>query len=110
MKTVSIGMPAYNEEANIGYLLRDLLAQKTGKIKIEKIIVNSDGSTDKTASEVRKVKSKKIILINNKKRTGRAFRQNQMMRKTDSDVLVLIDADTLIKDKNFLEKISTPII
>jgi len=110
MKTVSIGIPAYNEEANIGYLLRDLLAQKTGKIKLEKIIVNSDGSTDKTASEVRKVKSKKIILINNKKRTGRAFRQNQMMRKTDSDVLVLIDADTLIKDKNFLEKISTPII
>lgn len=108
--TISIGIPAYNEEANIGYLLRDLLAQKTGKIKLKEIIVNSDGSTDRTAAEVRKVKSKKIILMDNKKRKGRSLRQNQIMEKTGSGILVLIDADTLIIDKYFLEKISAPII
>lgn len=110
MKTLTVGIPAYNEEANIRYIIEDLLSQKNKSFRLVKIIVNSDGSTDNTVKEVSKVKSKKIVILNNKKRAGRVLRQNQIINLTNSDVLVLIDADTQIKDKNFLEKISRPIL
>lgn len=109
MKTLTIGIPAFNEEANIRFILKDLLAQKTEGFKLEAIIVNSDGSTDNTVVEALKVKSRKIKIMNNKKRTGRVFRQNQIFKKSESDVLVLIDADTQIKDKDFLKKIAFPV-
>ena len=51
--TVTIGIPAYNEEKNIGRLLRALLRQKTNGLSIKKIIVISDASTDKTSQIVR---------------------------------------------------------
>ena len=46
--TVTIGIPAYNEEANVRNLLVSLLAQKETNFKLQEIIVVSDGSTDKT--------------------------------------------------------------
>lgn len=107
--TLTIGIPAYNEEANIRFIIHDLLSQNFNGIKLENIIINSDGSDDATVSEVRKIKSKKIIILDNKKRTGRAYRQNQIMKRSHSDALVLVDADTQIKDKNFINKITKPI-
>lgn len=110
MPTLSIGIPAYNEEANIGFIINDLLLQNFKGLKLDNIYINSDGSKDATVSIVKKIKNKHIILIDNKKRTGRAYRQNQIMKLTQSDVLVLVDADTQIKDKNFISKITGPII
>ena len=49
---VSIGIMAYNEEKNIGNLLKTLLKQNLSFVK-EIIVVNS-GSTDKTAKIVKK--------------------------------------------------------
>ncbi len=109
MKTITVGIPAFNEEANIGFILKDLLAQNTKDFKIEAIVVNSDGSRDRTVKEALKIKDKRIIVLDNKKRTGRVYRQNQIFKISDSDALVLIDADTQIKDKNFLKKITAPI-
>jgi len=50
---VSIGIMAYNEEANIGRLLARLLEQRTQKVKIEKILVVASGCTDRTEDIVR---------------------------------------------------------
>lgn len=109
-KLLSVAIPAFNEEANIGYLIRDLLAQKIKGFSFKEIIVSSDGSSDKTVEIVKKIKNKKIVLFNNKTRKGRAFRQNQIMKYSDSDVLVLLDGDIQISDKNFLNKIVSPIV
>lgn len=109
LKTLTIGIPAFNEEANIRFILKDLLAQKTEGFRLEAIIVNSDGSTDNTVMKALKLKSKKITVLDNKKRTGRVFRQNQIIKMSESDALVLIDADTQIKDINFLKKITSPV-
>lgn len=108
--SITVGIPAFNEEANIGYIIRDLLAQNNKNYNLEAIIINSDGSTDNTVNEVKKIKSNKIILMDSKKRMGRTTRQNQIMKLASSRVLILIDADTQVKDKNFLDKISSPII
>lgn len=106
--TITIGIPAFNEETNILYLLSDLLAQVKKSFILSSIIVCSDGSTDATVRKAKEIKSPKIIVIDNKKRLGRAVRQNQIMQKANGDVLVLVDADIQIKDKFFLEKIIKP--
>ena len=55
--TLSIGIPAFNEEANIYFLLKDLLSQKMDQFNLERIIVNSDGSTDDTIEQVKRIKN-----------------------------------------------------
>ena len=75
--SVTIGIPAYNEEANIGHLLKSLIKQKEEDFKIDKIIVSSDGSTDRTIEIVKSFKDSRIKLLDNKKRRGQASRQNQ---------------------------------
>lgn len=107
--TVSIGIPAYNEEANIGFLMDDLINQKQKKILIEKIIIFSDSSTDKTIEIVKSINYKKILILNNRKRAGLAAGQNRIIKNTDSDTLVLLNADIRIKDSKFLEKLISPI-
>ena len=108
--SVSIGIPAFNEEENIAYLLRDLLAQTESSYLLEKIYVYSDGSTDATESIVRSLESEKIELIVGPGRKGAAHGQNTIMTSAEGDVLVLLDADTEIRDKRFLEKLIEPII
>lgn len=108
--TVTIGIPAYNEEANIGYLLRDLLKQKRDSFILEKIVVNSDGSRDGTLKEVNKIKSSSVKLIVNKNRKGQAERQNEVIKTTSSDILVLLNADVAVKNKFFLKRLILPII
>lgn len=108
--TVTIGIPAYNEETNIGYLLEGLLIQENRSYQLEKIIVSSDGSTDKTVSAIREIKSKKIKVIDNKDRQGIARGLNQIISMTRSDILVTLDADIKIIDRDFIEKLISSIL
>jgi len=108
--TITIGIPALNEEKNIANLLRDVLRQQTDKCVIGKIIVSSDGSKDRTVEIAKKFSSNKLVVIDNARRLGKAARQNQIIYATKSDILVLLDADTQIKDINFIEKLVAPII
>lgn len=109
-KSVSIGIAAFNEEANIGFLIGDLLKQKLSTVKLEKIVIYSDGSYDNTVEIVKSFKDKRINVIDDKDRQGKAFRINQIIKLSQSDVLIILDADILIKDTRFLEKLSKPII
>ncbi|SRR3989344_6954147 len=106
--TVTIGIPAYNEEANIKNLLKSLLAQKQLNLKIQKIIVISDCSSDKTEEEVKSLKNGTIILLVNNKRLGKALTQNIILKNFSSDYLVLLDADVLPKNSLVIERIIEP--
>ena len=108
--TVTIGIPAFNEEANVGKLLQNLLLQRENGFIIEKIIVVSDGSTDQTVKMVQKVKDKRICLVEEKIRKGSSNRQEQIIRQCTSDVLLFLDADVLPKTKDFVKKIIQPIL
>ncbi|MBI3981073.1 glycosyltransferase family 2 protein [Candidatus Microgenomates bacterium] len=103
--TISIGIPAYNEEKNIVNLLTLIRQQNSHQVELEKIIVVSDGSTDKTAILLRKIKDKKLLTIENKKRIGKAGVLNKIFKLAQSKLLLILDADVVIKDHNFLEKI-----
>ena len=109
---VTIGIPAYNEEQNIENVLLSLMQQKTNTISLEKIIVNSDSSSDKTNAIVKRLNKKypAITLIENKDRKGKYFRVNQLFHTSKSEVLVILDADIALKGENFLETLVTSLV
>lgn len=108
--TVTVGIPAYNEQQNIGHLLVSILNQKTRFCVVEKIIVVSDGSTDGTVQAVRRIDDRRIECINRTKRRGLNQTQNEILRLTKSDVLVLLNADVLLGDDSFIDNTVEPLL
>lgn len=107
---ITIGIPAYNEAENIGWLLRDLLAQDYSNLSLGQILVANDGSTDKTSEKVLEAKHPAIELITHPERQGIARTANEIFEIAEGDVLVFLNADVSIRDPKFLEKITAPII
>jgi cellulose synthase/poly-beta-1,6-N-acetylglucosamine synthase-like glycosyltransferase len=110
--TLSIAIPAYNEEVNIKNLLVSLMTQKCNKFVLKDIIIYLDASTDGTGEIVKSLKEKYPIikLIKGTKRKGKYFRVNQAFRKCNSDILVVLDADIALVGNNFLEKLIEKLI
>src|SRR5579872_76251 len=104
-QTVSVGIPAFNEGANIKRLLQCILDQIGTNFILEKIYVISDGSTDQTQDEVASLKNKKIFFKDDKKRLGKSARLEEIFRCNTSDVLILIDADVFIDDTKLFSKL-----
>lgn len=103
--TTTIGIPAYNEEKNIGHLLASLRSQKEKTINIRRIIVVSDGSTDNTVSIVRSFRHPTLELIEGRTRLGKPSRLNQLFQLCRSDTLVIIDADMICKGPYTIENL-----
>lgn len=109
MTTVSIGIPAYNEENNIAALLKALLSQTEQGFRLQEIIVVSDASTDTTHEEVRSIRSPLIKLIVRRKRQGQAQAQNLILKRFVGDVLVLLNADVLPRKNTYISEIIAPL-
>lgn len=107
--SVSIGIPAYNEEANIRQLLRAIVNQRETDFVIKKIIIVSDNSTDNTTNEVIKIKDNRIRLIENRTRRGQVYCQNKIFTLADTDVVVIFEADTCPATHNYLHELIKPI-
>lgn len=106
---ITVGIPAFNEEANIKRLLKSLISQKLpANFQLEEIKVVSDGSTDKTADKVKSIKEKRLKLYNYSERLGKNARLNQLFKNLSGDILVLFDADTLISDQKVLANLTKP--
>lgn len=105
--TVTVGIPAYNEEANIKTLLVSLLNQKCNKLILKEIAVYLDASTDNTCETVESIGKKYPIikLIKGTARKGKYFRVNEAFRNCESDILVILDADIALVGNDFLEKL-----
>jgi cellulose synthase/poly-beta-1,6-N-acetylglucosamine synthase-like glycosyltransferase len=93
---VSILIPAYNEEKNIGKCIENVKKMNYPKNLLE-IIVVDDGSTDKTF-EIAKRCGVKVYKI---KHCGKACALNFGLRKCTGKYVLIIDADTIV-DKNFI--------
>ncbi len=93
----SIGILAYNEEANIGKLLKAILAQKLTKVHIDAIIVISSACTDRTNLICEEYASKNdlIKLIKEPERNGKSVAINKFIAASESEILIIESADTL---------------
>jgi len=106
-KTVTIAIPAHNEEKNIASLLNSILLQKGNNFKMDKIIVACDGCTDKTSEIVSAFTklSPMVKLLNDRKRLGKNTRLNKFYADLTSDILISFDADITITDLFLVSKI-----
>ncbi len=107
--TVSIGIPAYNEEANISSLIQSIKEQKFRTTSLREVIVYSDASLDGTVEAVGRMKMKSLRVLSGKKRMGKSYAMNQIIKQTTTDILVLLDGDILIRDDQMVEKLIDPI-
>ncbi len=110
--SVSIGIPAYNEAANIGLLLKALEEQAENGFQIVEIVVISDGSNDGTnrAVEDFMLSCPKIKLMTDERRLGKSARINEFFEKTQSDVAVLLDADIKLGNENVITELLRPLV
>lgn len=108
--TITIGISAYNEEANIKNLLQSIPVQNQEEYFIKEIIVISDGSEDQTAEKVREVNNKKIVFFEEKKRVGQNIRQNFILKKAKGDIIILLEADTVFKNNAYIHELIKPFI
>jgi glycosyltransferase involved in cell wall biosynthesis len=110
--TVSVGIPAYNEEKNIGRLISLLLQQDQSDFILQEIFVVSDLSSDNTNNILLDFsqKNKVVKFFINKKRSGQAQTQNVILNQIQkSDAIVLLNADVGIFENNFLKKLIAPL-
>lgn len=107
--TVTIGIPAYNEEANLGRLLDEILRQDFGALKLEEIIVASDGSTDGTNGIVRRFGGRKVRLIEGQGRQGVSAMLNSITSSVSSDILVILNADIAVEDSRLVSRLAAPL-
>ncbi len=104
-KTVSVYIPAYNEENNISFLLKSILRQKGNSFTLKRIVVVDDGSTDRTREIVLNISRKFPIikLLKDNKRIGKIDRLNQIYKINKSEILILFDGDLILKSSLVIE-------
>jgi poly-beta-1,6-N-acetyl-D-glucosamine synthase len=102
----SVGVMAYNEEANIKRTLQAILEQKSQKTHVAEVIVVASGCTDNTVPLIKEVMQydSRIRLIVQKRREGKASAINLFLEEAKSALLVLVGADT-IPERDALERL-----
>jgi dTDP-4-amino-4,6-dideoxygalactose transaminase/glycosyltransferase involved in cell wall biosynthesis len=105
LPTVAVGIPAYNEEANIENLIQSVISQKQTTFTLKEIIINSDASSDTTVAIVNKLakNDRRIRLVVNCAKMGKPYRLNELYKLHDSDYLLTLDADVLLQGTNVIE-------
>jgi glycosyltransferase involved in cell wall biosynthesis len=94
--TLSVVIPAYNEENTIQTILEQVLGLKIGEIQIEMIIIN-DCSTDGTRALVESYIDKNpayaIRLIDQEKNMGKGAAIRRGIEEASGEFLIIQDAD-----------------
>ena len=106
MPTVSVVIPAYNEEKYISRLLNSL--SETKLLSVKEIIVVDNNSTDKTAEIARGFKGVTVVTEFNK---GVAWARAKGAQAASAEIIFFLDADTSISknwEKRLLESFGDP--
>src|SRR5438270_3660459 len=105
----SIGIMAYNEEANIARTLHAILDQAGPSFRIEEIIVVASGCTDRTVPIVAEIalQEPRVRLCVQEKREGKASAINLFLKQASSTIVILIGAD-IIPETSAIENLCAP--
>lgn len=93
----SVGVTAYNEEANIGQLLAALVDQHVHEVEIAEIIVVASACTDRTVEIVKEAMmlDERVKLIEQERREGKTSAINIFLKASTCDICVLESGDTI---------------
>jgi glycosyltransferase involved in cell wall biosynthesis len=101
---VDVVIPAFNEQDNIVRCLASLAGQT---MRPRKIVVVDDGSSDYTASRAVRfgtVHGLNVVVIKRAMSIGKTPSIKDQARALDSDVLFVLDADTILESGNYIER------
>ncbi|RLC41193.1 MAG: hypothetical protein DRH49_05835 [Candidatus Coatesbacteria bacterium] len=108
LPSVSIIIPAYNEEEVIRRKIDNTLSLDYPEEKVEIIIV-SDASEDGTDDIVKEYVSDRLILVRQEERQGKLEALNRGAGVASGEVLVFTDANTIV-ERDALEKLVLPFV
>lgn len=94
--TVSLVIPAYNEEKVIAQKIENTLAIDYPQDKLE-VIVASDGSTDRTNGIVRKSDSRGVKMIALNHNRGKSSVQNWAVAEAHGEILFFTDGNVMLR-------------
>lgn len=96
----SVGIMAYNEEANIADAIGAILGQELTAGHIAELIVVASGCEDGTVPIVSDIacRDPRVRLIEQKRREGKASAINLFIGAATSPVLLMVSADVLVED------------
>jgi glycosyltransferase involved in cell wall biosynthesis len=105
--SLSVIIPALNEEKNIELLLNDILSQLTHPVVkngLQKIIVISDASTDSTDSVVERLQNTNPLIdfVRNNQRLGKISTLGKAFRMAESDYVLLLDGDVRFESNTLI--------
>lgn len=106
--SITIIIPAHNEEKVIAKKLNNILTLDYPKEKLQ-LIVASDNSTDNTEEIVKKYMSKisTLNLYIVQERKGKTNAQNEAFRLAKGEIIIFSDANSIIK-KNAIKELVKP--
>jgi poly-beta-1,6-N-acetyl-D-glucosamine synthase len=96
----SVGIMAYNEEANIAEAIATILEQRLSSGEIAELVVVASGCDDRTIPIVAEIAASdpRVRLIEQERREGKASAINLFIAAARSPVLLMVSADVLVKD------------
>jgi cellulose synthase/poly-beta-1,6-N-acetylglucosamine synthase-like glycosyltransferase len=97
LPTLTVFIPAHNEEKDIAAKLDSVLVQGYPADKLE-IIVASDVSTDRTVEIVNEYASRGVTLIEYKVRHGKLGALDELIPLAKGEVVVITDANVILAD------------
>jgi len=105
----SIGVMAFNEEANIRNILKSLLEQRLVTCRISEIIVVASGCTDGTVRIAEAISRSNpfVRLLIQETRQGKASAINLFLSEVQGDILIIESADT-IPEQDTIENLVRP--
>ncbi len=102
---VDVVIPARDEAPTVALCLRSVFEQD---FPVRRVIVVDDASSDATAAIVRRfaeLSGKTIELIRRDRPAGKTAAVREQCRENDADALVVVDADTVLKDRNYISRL-----
>ena len=102
--TLTCLIPAYNEQARIGAVLRAVL----GHPLIDEVIVIDDGSTDGTSATARRYPAARLITL--PRNIGKTAALARGLSEARGDLILLIDADLIGLGPHHLTALITPVL
>ena len=99
-RACSVGIMAYNEEANIAEAIGTILGQEVASHHIAELIVVASGCEDRTGAIVTDIArdDARVRLIEQQRREGKASAINLFISAARSPVLLMVSADVLVKE------------
>lgn len=88
--SVSVIIPAYNEEKTIGNVIKETISIMDGQLMPYEVIVVNDGSTDQTGQVASKHKAR---VLSNEKNRGKGYSIRKALEQAQGDIIITIDSD-----------------